>query len=64
MPSTEVFIQIQLLNGIEGARPVTVQGTKTALMYHAKAWVMTFGPIQQLCQLEARGMDLDISGYL
>ena len=64
MPTTEVSIQIQMLNGSEGARPVTMQGTKTALMYHAKAWVMTYGPIKQLSQVEASGADLDITGYL
>ena len=64
MASTEVSIQIQLLNGSEGARPVTVQGTKAALMHYAKAWVMTYGPIQKLSQAEASGIDLDINGYL
>ena len=65
MPATEVSIQVQLKNGLEGQRPVTIQGTRTALTFHAKAWVMTFGPIRQVAAEHRQcAEDLDISGYM
>ena len=65
MPSTEVSIQVQLKNGAVGARPVTIQGTRLALTAHAKAWVMTFGPIKQLASEHCHTVgDLDMSGYM
>ena len=65
MPSTEVSIQIQLKNGSKGAHPVTIQGTRAALTYHAKAWVMTFGSITQVAaEHRQAASDWDISGYM
>ena len=62
---TEISVQVQLRNGTEGSRPVTVQGTRAGLMQYSKALVMAYGKVCKIsAELKTKCEDLDISGYL
>ena len=64
MASAEISVQVQLRNGVEGARPLTIQSTRAGLMNYAKAPVMTFGAIKgPSADGQLATNDLDLSGY-